>query len=92
MAPSPEYVDPTDVAGVNERLRAWAADGEVVRPVDIRRVVIAEDALEALLETVRWMSGGGRTMLVVDRTPMVRGADDLKVLVEDVLANLMKLR
>ena len=82
MTAPPEYIDPTDVAGVNERLRAWAAEDGMVHPVDIRHVVVAVDAIDSLVEMVRRLSGGGRTMLVVDRTSMRRGGEDLKALID----------
>ena len=85
MSATHEYVDPADLAGVNERVRAWSAEGEPTRPVRIERVVVSADAIDALTDIVRALSGEGPTMLLVDRTPMVRGDSDLKSLIRDRL-------
>lgn len=82
-----DFIDPTDVAAVNERIRAWTGEGESIHPVTIGRVVVDTDALDALADVVRAASGGGPVMMVVDRTPMTRGGDDLKALIERRLAS-----
>jgi glycerol-1-phosphate dehydrogenase [NAD(P)+] len=91
VAQAPEHIDPTDVPGVNERLGAWAASGEVFRSVATEHVVIEDDALDALVELARSLADGERVILVVDRTPMQRGDDDLKALIEDRLAGVVPL-
>ncbi|MBI4581782.1 MAG: iron-containing alcohol dehydrogenase [Planctomycetes bacterium] len=86
-----ERIDLADITAVNERLGGWAAPGEDIRPIIIERLVIADDALDALADVVRRMAGGGRVLLVCDRTPMRRGSDDLKHLVVDRLARVVSL-
>jgi len=88
MAKPTERIDPTDIDGINERTQAWAAGGEAVLPIDIERIVIEADALAALADVVRWMSGGGQTLMVADHTPMSRRGDDLKALVEASLGRV----
>jgi glycerol-1-phosphate dehydrogenase [NAD(P)+] len=91
MAPSRDLIDPTNVAGINERARAWGARGEIVHPVRIDRIIVAEDAIGALCDEVRALAGSGRVLMVADRTPMRRGHDDLKALIEDDLARTASL-
>ncbi len=81
-----ETIDSTDIANINERVRAWSAGGEPMQPVLIDRIIIAEDALDALVDEVRGVSGGGRVLVVEDHTPMRRGADDLKSLINQALS------
>jgi glycerol-1-phosphate dehydrogenase [NAD(P)+] len=91
MSGAAEQIDPTDVAGVNRCLQVWAAGDSAIRPVTVQRVVVADDAIDALVDVTRSMAGGGRVVLVVDRTPMRRGGDDLKKLVMDRLASAAPL-
>ncbi|MHC4064859.1 MAG: iron-containing alcohol dehydrogenase [Planctomycetota bacterium] len=84
-------IDPTDVAGVNNRLLAWAAEDDAVRPVEVERVVIAENAIDALVDLVRSLGRGGPAMLVADHTPMMRGTDDLKSALAERLASVVRL-
>jgi len=89
MTEPTEIIDPRDIHGINERTRAWAAGGEPVSPIDIERIAIEEDALGALADVVQWMSGGGPTVMVADRTHMSRGGDDLKALVEESIGRVV---
>ena len=43
-----DRIDASNVIHINESLKAWASPGEFVRPVSIDKVVIADDALDAL--------------------------------------------
>jgi len=86
-----EKVDSTNIAGINERVRSWAGPGEHVYPVQIDRVIIADDALDALTDEVRTLSAGRRVLVVADHTPMRRGQEDLKALIEDALARVCEL-
>lgn len=81
-----DRIDACDVAGINEHLRAWARPGEFVRPIAIERVAMAEDALDALVETVEQFAGGGKVLMVCDHAPMKRAGEDLKPLVLDRLS------
>jgi glycerol-1-phosphate dehydrogenase [NAD(P)+] len=85
MMTQAERIDPADVARINEQTRNWARKGETIRPVSIDEVVVAEDAIDALTETVRRLGGGRPALMVVDRTPMKRGGEDLKGLLEERL-------
>lgn len=87
-----DRIDACDVAGINEHLRAWARPGEFVRPIAIERVVIAENALDALAETVARYAGRGNVLMVCDHTPMRRAGEDLKQLVFDRLGRGMPVR
>lgn len=86
-----ERVDPTDVAGINERAQVWAENGTTIHPVQIEQIVVAEDALPALIDAVRSAAAGQRLLMVADHTPIRRGGDDLKPLIEDALARVTLL-
>ena len=85
-----ERMDPTDIAGINECVRAGAADGAQTYPVQIDRVVVLDDAIDALVDEVRAWSAGGRVLIVTDHTPMRRRGDDLKPLIEDALGRVCR--
>ena len=87
----PEPVDPTDVAAINRRARSWAAEGETVLPIAIDRLLIQDDGIDALADVARTRASGGRVLMVVDRTVMTRGGEDLKRLVEAKLAGTVAL-
>ncbi|MCH7814402.1 MAG: iron-containing alcohol dehydrogenase [Planctomycetes bacterium] len=84
-------LDPTDVAGINERIQAWAARGESIKSIDIDQVLVMDDAIEQLADLTRGLAGGGPVMAVMDHTAMVRGGQDLKALVEEALAGKVAL-
>jgi glycerol-1-phosphate dehydrogenase [NAD(P)+] len=86
-----ESNDPTDLGTINDCIHSWATPSESVYPVRIDRIAIADDGLAILSDEVRILSSGERVLLVADRTPMRRGDDDLKALVEDRLARVCKL-
>ncbi len=86
-----DHIDPADIAGINERAFAWAAERETIHPVQIDELVMADDAIDTLAEAVRSRAGGGRVTMVVDPTPMRRGGDDLKPLIEATLAGAVRL-
>jgi glycerol-1-phosphate dehydrogenase [NAD(P)+] len=85
MMTQAERIDPVDVARINEQTRNWGGKGETIRPVSIDQVVVAEDTMDALPETVRRLGGGRPALMVVDRTPMKRKGEDLKGLLEERL-------
>jgi glycerol-1-phosphate dehydrogenase [NAD(P)+] len=85
------HIDATDLADVNERLRAWAGPNEQLRPIRIERITVADNALDALTDEVRAVSAGKQTLLVFDHTPMRRADEDLKPLIEDALARVCRL-
>ena len=86
-----EIVDPCDIHAINERAAAWAGPGETVCPVGIERIVVADDGLDALADVVADYAAGGSVLMVVDRTPMRRGGDDLKSRVSNSLAKHVRL-
>jgi hypothetical protein len=59
MTASVPILDPTDVEHVNSAVASWAATGEVVRGVNIARVVVQDDALADLAQTAAEMKRGG---------------------------------
>ncbi len=86
MAGDGERIDPTDVAGLNERARAWAAPGESIRPIGMERVVIEEDGLDALVEVASQAGAEGPVLVVWDHARMERGGEPLKPVLEERLA------
>ncbi|MFQ5805574.1 MAG: iron-containing alcohol dehydrogenase [Phycisphaerae bacterium] len=86
-----DHIDPTDLAVINDRVRAWATPDEQIHPIRIDRVTVADDALDALVDEVRTLSSRGQALLVVDHAPMHRAGHDLKTLIEDALARACKL-
>lgn len=84
-----DRIDACDVQGINEHLRAWARPGEFVRPIAIRKVVMAEEALDALVEVVGEMAAGGKVLLTCDHTPVLRGGEDVKQVVLERLSQRM---
>jgi glycerol-1-phosphate dehydrogenase [NAD(P)+] len=85
------HADPTRLDELHELIRA--ADPESrLHPVAMRRVEIAPDALELLPDAVGQMcSDGGRVVMVMDATPMERGAQDLKPMAAALLAGRFDL-
>src|SRR5918997_3725886 len=81
--------DPTDLDGLRESLRASDPAGRLA-PLGMGRIEIGPEALYALPEAVSELVGGDRgaprIVLVMDGTPMRRGGEDLKVVVERLLA------
>lgn len=84
-------IDPTDISGINSQARSWAAAGETIRPVAIEQLVIADDALDALVEIVASFAQGGRALMVADDTAMTRSGDELKPLVADRIGATLAL-
>ena len=91
MTSSDQLVAPADIRGINALARSWSDPETTIHPVEIERIVIEDDAIDALVEEVRSAAGHGRTALVVDRTPMKRGSDDLKPLLLDSLGRVTRL-
>ncbi len=89
-----QRIDPCDIPDVNEHLKSWAAPGEAIKPITIERLIVADDAVDSLVDIVRTVSkpstgGAGRVMLVCDRTAMRRGGEDLKALIADRLSKVV---
>jgi glycerol-1-phosphate dehydrogenase [NAD(P)+] len=85
------WADPTDLDGLREALRL-ADPGGRLAPVGMSRVEIGDEALGLLPEVVSEVARGRRVVLLVDATPMRRGAGDLKDEVERLLARRFEVR
>ena len=83
-----ERIDPTDIATINRHVTEWSASGDQIQPVQIIRIVIEDNAIDTLVDELRVLAAGKRIILVVDHTPMRRGGDDLKPLIEDALRSI----
>src|SRR5689334_1783626 len=87
--------DPTDLAALRGVIEAVDTEGRLV-PLDLRRIVIAGDAVTTVADTVAdELARAGREGLVVvlvDATPIQRAGDDLKALVHDALAARFPVR
>lgn len=86
-----EIVDACDIDAINERAATWAGPGETVHPVGIERIIVADDGLDALADVVADYAAGGAVLMVVDRTAMWRGGDDLKSQISKFLAQRLRL-
>lgn len=69
--------DPTDLVGLRARL-ATATPGALRHPIGLGTVVIGPTALDHLLHEVEAIRRPGPVVVLVDETPMRRGAEDLK--------------
>jgi glycerol-1-phosphate dehydrogenase [NAD(P)+] len=87
----PERIDPTDIAGVNEQTRAWAQKGEMIVPIGMDRIVIETSAIDALVDIVHTYAAGGRVMLVMDHTLMLRVGEEVKSAIEAALSPVVPL-
>lgn len=85
-------IDPTRIDRINEHALSACSPGKQVAPINIQDIVIAEDALDALAEITEGLCRDGPAVMVADRTPMTRGPDDLKALVEAKLAHGMRVK
>ena len=85
-----DVVDPSNIAGINERLRAWAAPEETILPVTISRIVIADNALPDLVAAAE-KAARGNALILCDETPMRRGGEDLKALIRDELSRRLEI-
>ncbi len=91
MPQQDEAIDPTDVAGIDERALSWSPPGTTVCPIGIDRIIVSEDAVEDLVGEVLAVAESGSVLLVVDRTPMKRNGEDLKSLISDALGRVVRL-
>jgi len=71
--------DPTALDDLRRRL------GPDRRPIGIRRIRIGSDALDCLVDDVDEVRRDGDVLVVMDRTPMRRGGEDLKATVVETL-------
>jgi glycerol-1-phosphate dehydrogenase [NAD(P)+] len=78
------YLDPTDVDGVAHALGLDGA-GSPLRPIELRRIDIAEDALDRLPDVVRSVREPGPIVVVGDHVRIRRDGADLKALVAEML-------
>ncbi len=92
MAFGSRIADPTDLDGLREALRASDPEGRLA-PLSMKRIEIGPRVLDLLPAVVfGLMADGrgdgvdGRVVLVIDTTPMQRLGEDLKHLVERLLA------
>ena len=69
-------LDPTNVEGIRSALQDADPQNRLA-PISLRRVLIGPDVLPALPGLVADIARGPRVVLVMDRTPMRRGARDL---------------
>ena len=88
MTTTPERVNPAAVREIEAKARSGAAPGERILPIAIDEIVIDDNALPALAELVRRYATGGPVLMLVDRTTMHRGSDDLKQAVEATLRSV----
>lgn len=81
------YLDPTDVAGVSAAL-GLDEPGSSLRKIKLRRIDIADDALDRLPELVRSVRRGGPIVVISDHVRIRRAGVELKPLVAEMLRPL----
>lgn len=81
------YLDPADLAGISDAL-GIAEPGSRLRAINMRRIDIAEDALDRLPEMVRAVMQAGPIVVLGDQVPMRRDGVSLKPLVAEMLRPL----
>ena len=83
--------DPTDLDGLRAILEASDPEGRLA-PLGMRRIEIGTEVLGLLPGVVSGLiasgagDGGGRVVVVTDPTPVPRGGEELKGLIEEMLA------
>jgi glycerol-1-phosphate dehydrogenase [NAD(P)+] len=86
--PHDRLTDPTDLDGLREALGASDPEGRLAE-IGMKRFEIGPEVLELLPAAVSGLIGdtcGRRVVLVTDKTPIPRGGEELKDLVERLLA------
>ncbi len=78
--------DPTDLEGLRSLLDSADPEGRLA-PIGMQAIDIGSGVLESLPDTVAECTARGHVALLTDRTPMQRGADDLKPLAFELLAS-----
>ena len=79
-------VDPGDIPAL-KRWLAKQGDQSTLRAIDIDEILIGQDALLQLPQLLQreGLAPGARTLLVMDKTPMLRETQDLKLFVQALL-------
>lgn len=88
MRPPPVFkYDPTNMPDLEAKTRRWA-DYEQLPKIELKQVIIRDDAILELPKVIRQLApdNGGEVVLVMDKTPMKRGPDSLKPMVKSLLA------
>jgi glycerol-1-phosphate dehydrogenase [NAD(P)+] len=85
-------VNPCDLDTINAQARSWVEPHRVVTPIAIDEVIIDDNGIDAMVDSVRSRAGSAEVVLAHDHTPMRRGADDLKALVANRLAERGRVR
>ncbi|HLZ80448.1 MAG TPA: iron-containing alcohol dehydrogenase, partial [Ktedonobacteraceae bacterium] len=79
-------VDPGNIPAL-KRWLAKQGDQSTLRPINIDEILIGKDALLQLPQLLQreGLAPGARTLLVMDKTPMLRETQDLKLFVQALL-------
>ena len=81
-----DRLNPENLLEVNDAARVGAAAGEDICPIEMDEIVIAPDAIDALIEIIARYAGSERVLLVTDRTPIFRKGVELRSVIRDRLA------
>ena len=81
-----QVIDPTDVPALQAAVDQGDPEGRLVR-IGMSRIDIGADALDGLPDAVAQLGRPGPVAVLGDRTPMLRGAEDLKLLVASMLGS-----
>jgi glycerol-1-phosphate dehydrogenase [NAD(P)+] len=81
------YRDPADLAGIADAL-GLNEPGSALRAIKLRRIDIADDALDRLAEIVRSVRRAGPIVVIGDQVPIRRDGAELKPLVLELLRPL----
>jgi glycerol-1-phosphate dehydrogenase [NAD(P)+] len=86
-----QLTDPSDVAAMQRAIDQRDPERRLAR-IGMSRIEIGADALGVLPEAVAQLRQEGPVGILSDRTPMRRGAEDLKPLVVSMLASRFEVR
>ena len=88
MLPPPVFkYDPANIPEIEEKIKRWA-DYDQVPKIELKKVVIGEDAILDLPKVLRELApnGPGEVVLVMDKTVYSRAGANLKPMVKSMLA------
>jgi glycerol-1-phosphate dehydrogenase [NAD(P)+] len=88
MLPPPVFkYDPANMPELEEKIKRWP-DYDQIPEIELKRVIVGEDAIQELPKVLRELApaGAGEIVLVMDKVPFTRQGASLKPMVKGMLA------